>query len=199
VLPLIDEILIVEVYCNVVRKTVTHFPCCWPGRRLRNHFSCLYRGALGLSNMSTSPAPPTHQSSRPSGEPDPPLTFVGTLILGAFALFVLGVYNSPSLLDNAGWLPHTRNVDLYMLPDWFEGETRVCDGIQAAKTSRTPRAIRSLYCPLSAPMTSPHNLSVKFWGRVSRSDVGTPEEVEGVKFQWSCTRSSDGFVCKAIN
>lgn len=118
-------------------------------------------------------------------------------------------------LDNAGWIPHRHTVDVYIQGDWFDGENRVCSGIQTNPGDKKLKEISALHCPPDsyepdggkpAPSAdiSTHNLTVIFRGRVSRPAVRSIDEASGARFEWNCTRKSDGlfgdeFVCHSIN
>jgi hypothetical protein len=135
----------------------------------------------------------------------------------ALAAIVYGIVLSPLLLfiyrnnlDRAGWLPHWHRADVYIQGEWFEGENRVCSGIQTMRDDKSPKEISALHCPPDpfapyggtlAPSAniSTHNLSVVFWGRVSRPGVPSGDESSGKRFEWNCTRKNDRFVCHAIN
>ena len=113
-------------------------------------------------------------------------------------------------LDRAGWVPHWHTVDVFIQGDWFEGENRICSGIQGKPDSKSPKEISTLHCPpdpiqpnaglpLHSANISTHNLTVVFWGRISRPGVSSEDELSGARFEWNCTRKDDRFVCRAIN
>lgn len=118
-------------------------------------------------------------------------------------------------LDRRGWIPHWHTVDVYIQGEWFDGENRVCSGIQTKSDEKRPKEISALHCPpdpyepyggTTVPSTniSTHNLSVHFWGRVSRPGISSIDEASGARFEWNCIRKSDWpfgeqFVCRAIN
>jgi hypothetical protein len=104
-----------------------------------------------------------------------------------------------SALEDAGWISHTYTVDMYMRDNWLEGENRVCSGIQDRQTADGQRQFTSLWCPDIAPDISPHNVSIRFWGKTSRPDSQVVDEFAGTSFRWRCTRRNDGFNCYAIN
>jgi hypothetical protein len=122
--------------------------------------------------------------------------------------FFLFLYRSD--LDRLGWIFHWHTVDVYIQGEWFDGENRVCSGIQTKPDDKSPKEISALHCPpapfessggVSVPSAniSTHNLSVVFWGRVSRPGVRSIDEASGARFEWNCTRKEDRFVCHAIN
>lgn len=100
-------------------------------------------------------------------------------------------------LDDVGWVPHTRTVDVYMKGDWLQGENRKCGGVGVLEGDGM--VLKEIFCPSDASNDTPHNMSIQFWGKVSRADVGSVDELKGTKFNWSCKRNSDGFVCKALD
>ncbi|MGO9637507.1 MAG: hypothetical protein ACLPSO_06155 [Terracidiphilus sp.] len=113
-------------------------------------------------------------------------------------------------LNNAGWVPHWHMVDVYIQGNWFVGENRVCSGIQTKTDEKKPKEISELHCPPNpfephegnlAPSAniSIHNLTVLFWGRLSRPGISSADEASGAKFEWNCTRKNERFVCHAIN
>ena len=118
-------------------------------------------------------------------------------------------------LDHKGWVLHRHRVDVYIQGDWFDGENRVCSGIQTKPDDKSPKVISALHCPpvpiepsgatpIPSVNISTHNLSVVFWGMISRPGVRAIDEASGARFEWNCTRKSDWpfgdqFVCRAIN
>ena len=115
-----------------------------------------------------------------------------------FLLFVVGGvgYAAYSALDDAGWIQHTHEVNMYMQSDWLQGENRPCIGLQTLGTPTTPPEIASLFCPEDYAGSISHDLTVKFWGKVSRPG---PRTVWGARYRWRCTRDTDGFVCRALD
>jgi hypothetical protein len=113
-----------------------------------------------------------------------------------FLLLILGggAYWGSNALDDAGWIPHEHTVDLYMKGNWLDGENRTCTGFQSGQGESVH--LTSLSCPgTSALDETPHNMSMKFWGKVSR-----PEMIrDGLWLSWKCTRTGEGFVCRALN
>ena len=118
-------------------------------------------------------------------------------ILGLFlaAIIVGAAYES---LDNAGWMSHDHTVNMFMKDDWLVGENRTCMGIQSPGTPTKKAELASLFCPEDYVASTPHNISIKFWGRIDRptTELG---KIWGERYDWQCTRTSEGFVCKAIN
>jgi hypothetical protein len=144
--------------------------------------------------------------------------FIGYSLAAIFYAVIL----SPILLflnwrnlDRDGWAPHRHRVDVVIQGDWFDGEDRVCTGIQDRTQDGRPIKIGALHCSLaesasgggntdSESSISTHNLSVLFWGRILRRDVSPTDEASGNRFSWRCSRRSDWpfgeqFVCRAIN
>jgi len=120
---------------------------------------------------------------------------VGCLfLLVVFGFMCYGGYNE---LDDKGWIQHTNNVDLYMKGEWLQGENRMCTGFQSFPSGKNePPRLTSLSCPETYALDEiPHNMTIKFWGKVSRPDMTKA----GLWLSWQCTRNSDGFVCRALN
>lgn len=99
-----------------------------------------------------------------------------------------------SAANSAGWVSHDKTVDIYMKGDWLVGENRVCSGIQARQPDDT-YLMSALFCPGDAPAEQGHNLSVTFWGKISRPDAVNA----GRLLTWKCTRNGVGFTCKALD
>jgi len=125
-------------------------------------------------------------------------TGVGCLVL----LFVIGVigYGAYNALNNSGWVPHTRTVDMYMAGDWLVGENRTCIAFQMAPggSNNIPQ-ITSIDCPVGDYSEKPHNIQIEFWGRTSRPEIMQGAESLEDHFEWRCTRHLEGFTCWALN
>lgn len=130
--------------------------------------------------------------------------FNGLLLL-PFVLFI-----ERGEIDRKGWVPHWHRVDVFIQGDWFDGENRICSGAQTKPNDKSPKEISALHCPpdpyepyggtlMPSANISTHNLSVVFWGMVSRPGVRSEDESSGKRFEWSCARKDDRFVCHAIN
>jgi hypothetical protein len=115
------------------------------------------------------------------------------ILIGILAAVIFGGYNEA---DTNGWVPHTADVDLSMDPNWLVGENRECVSIHSASPDNG--RIKDLFCPLSATDQEKHNLTIKFWGRIVRPFSNQNDPSAGFH-QWKCTRTADGFVCKALN
>lgn len=104
-----------------------------------------------------------------------------------------GIY---SWLNDAGYVPHTATVDVYIKGDWLNGENRVCDSIPKGAGNSDPAMIDALFCPEQIIGEPPpaHNMDVHFWGKVSRPDAFAVKALS-----WRCTRTSDGFTCYALD
>jgi len=113
-------------------------------------------------------------------------------------VFVLGGLLAYVGLDQEGWVPHTDTVDMYMMGNWMNGENRVCAGLHNG-TGSADGEITALYCPDGSGLETPHNFTVKFWGKVRRPARNKVEVALGSKHMWNCTRHSDEFVCKALD
>jgi hypothetical protein len=140
--------------------------------------------------------PPSTPADKPKGKHDTAIQFFAFLICAIVYVALSGWFDS---LNRAGWIPHTRTVNLYMQGDWLEGESRVCAGVQTQVAKGKPIEITSLICPVEFFGDTSHNLPVRFWGRVSRPSAQPFDGVLIDRFRWNCTRNSDGFVCRAIN
>jgi hypothetical protein len=117
---------------------------------------------------------------------------------GLVILFAV-IYGGYGDLDRDGWIAHTQAVEVFMAPDWLVGENRICNGVQTPSNANPPRELNSLFCPQDTTSPSPHNITIKFWGRTSRDNSKTDDSVWGASFHWRCTRNTDSFVCKAID
>jgi len=115
------------------------------------------------------------------------------------AMVLLLCYIGYTSLDDQGLMTHDKNVDVYMKGDWLVGENRTCAGIQTFGDAQHPKEMAELFCPVDAEDKNPHNLKVRFWGKISRPDASASDEVNGLKGAWRCTRESDIFTCRAIN
>lgn len=120
----------------------------------------------------------------------------GCLIFLAIVIGIgYGVYSViRNATDDTGWVSHDKAVDVYMKGDWLVGENRVCDGIQKPQADGT-YLVDALICPSDAPVDNPHNITVRFWGKISRPDAVRQDRLP----TWQCTRNSDGFTCKALD
>ena len=98
--------------------------------------------------------------------------------------------------DNAGYVPHTAAVDLSMDPNWLVGENRECASFHSIEPNNG--TIKSLSCPLSMKDQETHNITVKFWGKIVRPFSNQNDPSAGIH-EWKCTRTADGFVCRALN
>jgi hypothetical protein len=118
------------------------------------------------------------------------------LVLVIFLVVAAGV--GYAFLDSAGWVSHSRPVDLYVSGDWSKGEDRNCLGIQSRLPGEAPE-ITSLDCRIDGSAEDPHNLNhieIKFFGKTSRSDLLVSDAAE---FKWRCRRQGSGFTCYASN
>ena len=121
---------------------------------------------------------------------------------GLGCLFLLAIvagigYWIYSASNDAGWVPHNEAVDLYFKEEWLVGENKNCTGFQSYPDgpNNSPK-LTSLDCADDATFsTKPHNITIKFWGKVSRPEMAK----NGLWLSWQCTRTAEGFVCKALN
>lgn len=129
--------------------------------------------------------------------------FMCVVTLGPIYIFV-----NRKALDRQGWIPHHERVNVYIGGNWFAGENRVCSGMQTLGGKNEKEIIRELHCPPDQSQyrgnVSERNLSVLFWGRLSRPGVLSADEEAGAHFSWNCLRRSDWpfsdqFTCYAIN
>lgn len=121
-----------------------------------------------------------------------------TNLVGNLCLFLLlcgGAIWGYHALDDAGWVLHDHTVDLYMKGNWLNGENRQCTGFQTGLGDEAH--LKSLSCSTADDLDNdtPHNVSVKFWGKVSRPEMSKA----GMFLFWKCTRTNDVFICKALN
>ena len=126
---------------------------------------------------------------------------------GFGCLFLLGLvgwggYAAYNAIQDSGWASHTQAVDVYMKGDWLVGENRECQGLQniPMKGEQTTGII-ALYCPLDFYSDTPHNISIKFFGKTVRPELSIAPYTTNPQphFQWRCSRSSEGFTCRALN
>jgi hypothetical protein len=118
----------------------------------------------------------------------------GLAALMFLAAIGYGIYY---VCDNAGWIPHDQTLNFYMKGDWLVGENRTCIGFQSYPNGKgEDPQLTSISCPETYALDeTPHNMTVKFWGKVSRPDMMS----QNLFLSWQCIRNSDGFVCKALN
>jgi hypothetical protein len=77
----------------------------------------------------------------------------------------------------------TLRVDTDMNSSWLPDEERTCRTYPDEKGR-----VASIVCGETGSHPN-HNIPVKFWGGIDRGAVSN----------WKCTRTSDGFVCRAID
>jgi len=107
---------------------------------------------------------------------------IGVLLLIAIAIQVcMAIYRG---IDESGWIPHHEDTPVLTKGEWLVGEFRVCQ-------MKGYRDIRLLDCASGEGIT-PHDLPVKYWGRLDREAQNTP-------WDWRCQRMQDHLVCKAVN
>jgi hypothetical protein len=113
------------------------------------------------------------------------------ILIALVAVPIIG-YNA---LNDGGWIAHTKSVDMYMSGDWLVGENRDCIGFQS-KPTYSAAVITSIECPIGSHSENPHNLEVKFFGKISRPDLFSSTDKN---FEWRCKREESGFTCYALN
>jgi hypothetical protein len=117
-----------------------------------------------------------------------------------FFIIIAGSIGGYHALDDAGWIPHTRTVDVYMKGEWLQGENRVCIGVPNWNIPNPHVELATLNCvPEALNELQPHNLNVRFWGKIDRPDLVRNQIMIGADFRWRCTHESESFVCRAIN
>jgi len=119
------------------------------------------------------------------------LAFLILLVLGGGGI---ALYHGA---DDSGWIPRTRDVEMYMGSDWLQGETRVCQAIQARKSDTYE--INAIFCPGEIRGVPGHHIPIRFWGRVSRPEILDVPMGEARSSRWRCSRKSDDFTCYAID
>ena len=123
-------------------------------------------------------------------------TGVGLGCLFTVAILIGLTVGGYTVLNDAGWIQHAHTVDLYMAGDWLVGENRTCVAFEAVPTGKQgDPEIYALDCPVGDYTERPHNVEVKFWGKVSRPELLHPFG----SFEWRCLRQSDGFTCYALD
>ena len=119
------------------------------------------------------------------------LFILAILCAGGFAIFEWS--------ESAGYTPHTHTVDMYMKADWLVGENRTCIASQTVPQGKQDPVISSIDCPVGGYTEEPHNMEIKFWGRISRPEILIGRKAEETHFEWRCKREADGFTCYALN
>jgi hypothetical protein len=119
------------------------------------------------------------------------LFLLAILAWGGFALYQWS--------DSAGYVTHSRTVDVYMKGEWLVGENRVCTVIPDYENPGAAAVVHALNCSPEDMSPTIHNLNIKFWGRLTRPDIRNEAVVTSGRFTWRCTRDNDGFTCYAIN
>jgi hypothetical protein len=109
----------------------------------------------------------------------------------------LGYWGYTSL-DETGYIEHTRAIDIYMTPNWLDGENRTCQGMAILDRNLHP-SIFAVACPVGNTDGIAHNLPLRFYGKTTRTDLAIADVVTGNRFQWRCVRHDDTFTCYAIN
>ena len=129
------------------------------------------------------------------------LTAFGIIVKFCVVVFVVfalpfGLY---SWMDESGSIPHMATVDVFMEGDWIVGENRVCLGMHDAPPPHEGQ-ITTLTCPETSDASSkPHNVTVKFWGRIVRENSNISQPVLGTMRHWKCRRDADGYTCWALD
>jgi hypothetical protein len=115
-----------------------------------------------------------------------------------FLIAILGAaaFAGYNVAENYGWVSHTAAVDLSMDPNWLVGENRQCASFHSVEPDAG--MIKSLSCPLSMKDQEAHNVTVKFWGKIDRPFSNQNDPSAGIH-NWRCTRTADGFVCRALD
>jgi hypothetical protein len=119
-------------------------------------------------------------------------------ICASIALVFVLVYNGYADLDRDGWIPRTRNIEIYMAPDWFQGETRVCLAVQNLNEKKVFET-DAMFCPSEIRGVQGHNMAVRFWGRISRPELIEGPPADARNAHWRCTRNEKDFTCKALD
>ena len=101
-------------------------------------------------------------------------------------------------LNDNDWIPHSETIDIHFKGDWLQGESRTCSGVLAAQTNLSWK-LADLYCPETADGTTPHTISIKFFGKTDRPGVAYAYILDPTKNQWRCVRTADSFTCYALN
>ena len=110
-------------------------------------------------------------------------------IIGVAVLLALG-WIAYSLANEYGFVPHTRAVEAYMPNDWAIDENKTCQGLYIERHG-DERDLGVINCSEKEYKSgSSRNINIKFWGKVSRTDLVNT---------WRCNRKPDGFTCYALN
>jgi hypothetical protein len=110
------------------------------------------------------------------------------IVVGGGSIFAYTTAN------NAGWIQHTRTVDLLMEGNWLQNENRKCVSLYDDIKGNTAK-MTQVICPDTAGGEKPHNIPIKFWGKVEQ-----PKMADGLPATfWRCTRKGDDFTCYALD
>jgi hypothetical protein len=116
--------------------------------------------------------------------------------LAAIIVALAAVAGGYQWMDDVGWVSHTLSIETYMAPDWLRGESRVCTAIQSLNNDRVFQ-MSAMFCPGEIRSVQGHNISVRFWGRISRPEIlETGKERNSL---WRCTRNEEDITCKALD
>ncbi len=103
-----------------------------------------------------------------------------------------------------GWIPHHQVTATYIGQNgWMPGEYRDCIGVPTREGKLSPYSGvfgGFLSCDLEGHAKEdldrvvPHELSVTYWGRITRHDMG-----DKVEWRWRCRRNESSVTCWAVN
>lgn len=152
--------------------------------------------------MSTTPRPPL------KGEREPLSKSLQTafkkLAKGAGWLVAICLLTAAGIsgwqwLDENGYVPHDRTLDVSMTGDWLIGENRTCQLIQEHDASgKATGQLIELECPIGDKPMETHNIAVTFKGVVTPVDFAG--DTRTIADLWQCTRGNwGGFTCVVVS
>ncbi|HEY0794600.1 MAG TPA: hypothetical protein VGD64_02355 [Acidisarcina sp.] len=121
-----------------------------------------------------------------------------------FLFFIFGGIWGDTALKVRGFISQTERVNLYMKGVWLDGGSRECAGMQAHPDDKPPKVEAVVQRWLTSRHKTIRTTSIRFFGKVSRSDVSFQEELTAQKFRCRCERATDAlegedFICYALD
>ncbi len=111
---------------------------------------------------------------------------IAPLLVLAFVVWIM--YDAYMHVDSAGWIPHTSDTQVMTYGDWWPNETKTCYGSLGRDGTQT-----LLNC--SEQDGTIRELSVKYWGRISRPERSSEQPL----ITWKCKKGANSLVCCAQN
>lgn len=114
-------------------------------------------------------------------------------VIGGGILFIGGAW---TLLDNSGWLSHSRETQITAKYDWLEGESKTC--VSQPVDPDTARVMKletyDVTTAINCDNGESHQIKVIFWGRTTR-----PERSARYGVSWKCTKKRGEFICYSLD